>query len=303
MKKTDITLLKNLLSYDEKNLMTFCHLVLKEKYGEHNVYQTPDFCYAMGDIPVLMVAHLDTVLSSKPVIMVTNDYSTWMGRQGLGADDRAGVYAIIKLLRWGYKPSVLFTTGEEIGGLGAESFVCQFPEAPVPTKYVIEIDRRGRGQAVYYNCGNKKFESYVTSFGFKTHKGIFSDISFICPYWDVAGVNLSAGYYNEHTHYESLKIEDLNFTIENVKKMLDNAEEAELFSFENTRKDKHLMYSKCDVCEKIVPYFSIIPVEGVKTCFDCFNNFGTWCESCQKPFFFKEPFESTKCEVCTNGQK
>jgi hypothetical protein len=97
MKKTDIALLKNLLSYDEKTLMSFCHLVLKEKYGEHNVYQDPDFCYAMGDIPVLIVAHLDTVLSSKPVIMVTSDYNTWMGRQGLGADDRAGVYAILTI--------------------------------------------------------------------------------------------------------------------------------------------------------------------------------------------------------------
>jgi hypothetical protein len=257
----------------------------------------------MGDIPVLMVAHLDTVLSSKPVIMATKDYSAWMGRQGLGADDRAGVYAIIKLLRWGYRPSVLFTMGEEIGGLGAESFILQFPEAPVPTKYVIEIDRRGRGQAVYYNCGNKKFENYVTSFGFKTHKGIFSDISTICPYWDIAGVNLSAGYYNEHTQYESLRIEDLDYTIENVKKMLDDAEEAELFSFENIREDKHLMYSKCNICGKTVPYFSILSVEGIKTCFDCFNELGAWCESCRKPFFHREPVESTKCEVCANGQK
>ena len=113
---------------------------------------------------------------------------------------------------------------------------------------------------------------------------------------------MSAGYYNEHTEYESLKIEDLNFTIENVRKMLDNIEEAEMFSFESIREDRHLMYSKCDVCGKIVPYFSIIPVEGVKTCYDCFNDLGTWCESCQKPFFFREPFESTKCEVCANGQ-
>ena len=303
MKKTDITLLKNLLSYDEKTLMTFCHLVLKEKYGEHNVYQTPDFCYAMGDIPVLMVAHLDTVLPSKPVIMVTRDYNTWMGRQGLGADDRAGVYAIIKLLRWGYKPSVLFTTGEEVGGLGAESFVRQFPEAPVPTKYIIEIDRRGRGQAVFYDCGNQDFVDYVETFGFVKHKGIFSDISFICPQWDIAGVNLSAGYYNEHTEYETLRVEDLLATIDKVKNMLDIANEAPSFAFESIVEDmdNRTLYTRCSVCGQIVPIFSTTNIGGVPACLNCVSNFVQWCEVCGKPYFTAS--DSIKvCYECSNKE-
>lgn len=298
MKKVDITLLKNLLSYDEKNLMAFCRILLKSKYGQHNFYQTEDYCYAMGDIPILLVAHLDTVWPNKPTIMSNSDYSVWMGRHGLGADDRAGVYAIVKLLRWGYKPSILFTTGEEAGGLGALAFIKDFPEPPVPTKYVIEIDRRGKGQAVYYDCANSKFEEYVTSFGFKTHKGIFSDISFICPLWDIAGVNLSAGYYNEHTEYETLKIEDLNYTIERVRKMLDSASEAETFNFEGVRNHRLSLYGRCQMCGNIVPYFGIIPVEGISVCFECFESAGSWCESCQKAFFFRESPRETKCEVC-----
>lgn len=275
MEKIDITLLKNLLSYDEKSLMDFCRMLLKTKYGQHNFYQAKDYCYAMGNIPVLLVAHLDTVWPNKPTIMVNKDYSVWMGRRGLGADDRAGVYATVKLIRWGYKPSILFTTGEEIGGIGAKSFVKDFPEPPVPIKYVIEIDRRGRGQAVYYDCANNKFEEYVSSFGFKTHQGIFSDISFICPYWNVAGVNLSAGYYNEHIECETLKIDDLNYTLERVRTMLDSANEAETFNFESVRNNKLSLYGKCQFCGNIVPYFEIIPIEGVRICLECLNAIGS----------------------------
>lgn len=288
MKKVDITLLKNLLSYDERSLMDFCRMLLKTKYGQHNFYQTEDYCYAMGDIPVLLVAHLDTVWPNKPTIMVNKDYSLWMGRRGLGADDRAGVYAIIKLIRWGYKPSILFTTGEEAGGIGAKSFVKDFPEPPIPIKYVIEIDRRGRGQAVYYDCANNKFEEYVSSFGFKTHQGIFSDVSFICPYWDVAGVNLSAGYYNEHTEYETLKIDDLNYTLERVKTMLDSADEAEMFSFESIRNNKLSLYGKCQFCGNIVPYFEIIPIEGVSICLECLNTISSQCDSSSEKLLSEE---------------
>lgn len=288
MKKVDITLLKNLLSYDERSLMDFCRMLLKTKYGQHNFYQTEDYCYAMGDIPILLVAHLDTVWPNKPTIMVNKDYSLWMGRRGLGADDRAGVYAIIKLIRWGYKPSILFTTGEEAGGIGAKSFVKDFPEPPIPIKYVIEIDRRGRGQAVYYDCANNKFEEYVSSFGFKTHQGIFSDVSFICPYWDVAGVNLSAGYYNEHTEYETLKIDDLNYTLERVKAMLDSADEAEMFSFESIRNNKLSLYGKCQFCGNIVPYFEIIPIEGVSICIECLNTISSQCDSSSEKLLSEE---------------
>lgn len=288
MKKVDITLLKNLLSYDERSLMDFCRMLLKTKYGQHNFYQTEDYCYAMGDIPILLVAHLDTVWPNKPTIMVNKDYSLWTGRRGLGADDRAGVYAIIKLIRWGYKPSILFTTGEEAGGIGAKSFVKDFPEPPIPIKYVIEIDRRGRGQAVYYDCANNKFEEYVSSFGFKTHQGIFSDVSFICPYWDVAGVNLSAGYYNEHTEYETLKIDDLNYTLERVKTMLDSADEAEIFSFESIRNNKLSLYGKCQFCGNIVPYFEIIPIEGVSICLECLNTISSQCDSSSEKLLSEE---------------
>ena len=49
---------------------------------------------------------------------------------GYTLDDRAGVYAIIQIIEAGYKPHVIFTTDEEIGALGAQKLIEDFPECP-----------------------------------------------------------------------------------------------------------------------------------------------------------------------------
>lgn len=300
----DVKLLTMLLMAKETSLMNACVGYLNRTFGEYNVMAKQDFVYATGSIPILLVAHLDTVWDKPPAIYTDKEKNLWTSKVGgLGADDRAGVFAIMKLLQLGYRPSVLFTTGEESGGLGAMSFVKDFPEPPVPTKYIIEIDRRGRGQAVFYDCGNQDFVDYVETFGFVKHKGIFSDISFLCPQWDIAGVNLSAGYYKEHTEYETLRVEDLLATIDKVKNMLDIANEAPSFAFESIVEDmdNRTLYTRCSVCGQIVPIFSTTNIGGVPACLNCVSNFVQWCEVCGKPYFTAS--DSIKvCYECSNKE-
>lgn len=128
-----------------------------------------------------------------------------------------GVYAILNIIK-NYKPYVLFTTDEETGALGATAFTTDIKELPV--NFIIEIDRRGFQQAVFYECDNQKFKDFITSFGFGEHWGTFTDISIISPKYDIASVNLSAGYYNEHTKQEYISLKDLQYTINAVKDIL-----------------------------------------------------------------------------------
>lgn len=83
-------------------------------------------------------------------------------------------------------------------------------------KMLIEVDRKGHSDAVYYNCENIEFENYITGKGFKTAFGSFSDISLIAPELGVAAVNLSSGYYNAHTRYEYINLKQLNVTIRKI---------------------------------------------------------------------------------------
>ena len=154
------------------------------------------FLYAEGTVPVLLVAHLDTVHTHRPdIICCSEDGRYLMSPYGIGGDDRAGVYMILMLMRECHC-HILFCEDEELGGVGARKFTNSKLRPEV--NYIVELDRRGRNDAVFYHCDNPDFTEFVCSFGFKENSGSFSDISVVAPHLKTAAVNISAGYFNEH---------------------------------------------------------------------------------------------------------
>lgn len=203
------------------------------KNNNYNLTATDEYILAEGDIPICLVAHLDTVEKIPPRnIFFDNENKVMWSPELLGADDRAGVYAIIQIIESGYRPHIILTTDEEIGAVGATALVKQIPKCPLENlKAIFQLDRHGSNDCVFYDCDNPDFTKYVESFGFDTAYGSFSDISVIAPEWGIAAVNLSVGYYNEHQKIEYLRFDELHQTIEKVKMMLDNVEEMESYKY------------------------------------------------------------------------
>ena len=184
----------------------------------YTVQKQKGFLYAAGTLPVLLVAHLDTVHYDPPeTICYSTDGTVMMSPQGIGGDDRAGVYMILRLIQ-DLHCHVLFCEAEEIGGHGAKAFV---QSGIVPkVNYIVEFDRMGSNDAVYYNCKNEQFEQHICSFGFQTAFGSFSDISILAPKLDLAAVNLSTGYYNAHRVNEFVRLDEVEKLIGRVKTLL-----------------------------------------------------------------------------------
>lgn len=221
---------KEILRLPQKDLLAYAEEYLKTKYDK--VYATKDYVIAVGATPVGLVAHTDTVFSRPPRnIFCDKEYGVIWSPEGAGHDDRAGAYGILKLVDKGFRPTVILVTNEEKGCLGAIKLVADFPTPPTDLKYLIELDRRGKNDCVFYQCENPDFFKFVESFGFITKQGSFSDISALCPVWDIAGVNLSVGYYNEHTEAEFLCIDQLSDTITKTASMLQIAEETSKFKY------------------------------------------------------------------------
>jgi hypothetical protein len=119
-------------------------------------------------IPILMVAHIDTVHSRPPLkdeVVYENDVLT-APNVGIGADDRAGVAGIMEILFRGFRPYVLFTDLEEVGCVGARNCASELKDIP-PVRYMIELDRMNGDDCVFYDCDSPDFTKYVESFGFK----------------------------------------------------------------------------------------------------------------------------------------
>lgn len=224
--KSDIELLKQLCKLTQEDLLQVVGAFLYKHYK--NVVVTCDYAYAEGDIPICLVAHIDTVFSGPPKeIYYDKEAGIMWSPQGLGADDRAGVFAIISIIQSGLHPHVIFTTDEEFGGLGAKWLVYDHPQCPFEKcNYLLELDRHGTNDAVFYDCVNDDFIDYIEdNTGYLYTIGLYSDIVELAPKWGMSAVNLSVGYFDEHMEIERLKVPALMRTIEVVKFLLENPTE------------------------------------------------------------------------------
>lgn len=220
MKKID-----RFIDYCEKSQAQLkAQLKAELKESGYNPISRKGYLYARGDTPILLTAHLDTVHEKKPrnISIKRKNKKTYISADnGIGGDDRCGVYIIMELLRESSaRPHILFCEDEEIGGIGSDIFTHRVEKMDV--NYMIELDRKGKTDAVFYDCENYDFEDYIASFGLKYDFGSFSDICNLMPQYGIAGVNLSCGYYKAHTADEYVVFEYMERTREKVKQMIES---------------------------------------------------------------------------------
>ena len=310
LSNSDYSLLERLVSLSQKEMHKAMAQYLKAKYD--NVLFTKDYLVAIGDIPIALVAHMDTVYKT-PVSNLYYDQRKGVlwSPEGIGADDRAGIFAILKIIQDGLRPSIILTTDEEQGGLGAMALAMD--DCPIEgLKYMIELDRRGTNDCVFYDCYCPEFVDYVESFGFCERYGSFSDISFLMPEWQVCGVNLSVGYEDEHSYSETLHIGPLFDTIRKVKQMLKDTD-IPYFKYDeatvsHSRWWQTEIYGQhCSKCKKLFSEYELIPVKGKdkKTkyyCPDCIVGNVGWCNTCREAFELEDPAHKTNiCKECAEG--
>lgn len=313
LKTNEFRSFEQLVSLTQKELKEAMYIFLSAKYKK--VIQTDKYICAVGDIPIGLVAHLDTVFKypAQDVYYDPKKNVLW-SPDGLGADDRAGVYAIVEIVNAGLRPHIIFTTDEETGGVGATALA----DRRSPFKelnYLIQLDRRGSNDCVFYDCYNPSFISYVESFGFVEAWGTFSDISILCPAWKVCGVNLSVGYENEHSYIETLNFGHLCSTINKVKTMLT---QANIPNFKYKRAIRpHINYFRelypqeasytetvrCFKCGYDVEEHESFPIKTLDgttkhCCLDCLDDSIDWCIYCQEPFELDPKNPIYLCKDC-----
>ena len=183
----------------------------------------------LGDGPtVLLSAHLDTVEEIVEGREIIEENSILRSSEGiLGADDRAGVAAILEILSRVKKTNfrgtlkVAFTVEEEIGCLGSRAIDQDFIE---DVDAAIVIDRRGNRDIVtswsnYVHFCPEEYGRLFEQAGklagmddWKITPGGISDAMVFAEY-GIPSVNLSAGYQNEHKETETV---DYKSTFETV---------------------------------------------------------------------------------------
>lgn len=207
---------------------------MAEYYGKENIVATGTYLFCVGNCSAMLCAHLDTVHKKQPktFVEVGNKISS---PQGIGGDDRCGVYAVLSVLKklepTGKKPFLFFSTDEEIGGASTKKAAEEVKNRIAPVGFMIELDRANAVDSVYYKCDNKEFKKWIDGYGFTEAQGSFTDICTLCDAWDLAGVNLSVGYYNAHQLSEYVIFDELEATIEKVFNIVSDAKDDRIFLF------------------------------------------------------------------------
>ena len=133
-----------------------------------------------------------------------------IGEDNIGADDKCGVAIAMELYEtFGDKVSLLFTIGEETGGIGISGFDKTLLKQ---CTYAIIPDRKG-GQDIigsHNDYCTKEFEEHITGFlaefWYSPAHGVWSDCDEISEH--INCFNLSCGYYNAHSSNEYVNIDE-----------------------------------------------------------------------------------------------
>lgn len=207
------------------------------------------YLYAAGSVPVLLVAHLDTVhRESVRDICYNAEQTVAMSPQGIGGDDRAGVWMALYILHR-VRCHVLFCEDEEIGCVGARRFTRSTLRPQI--NYIVEMDRRGANDAVFYQCDNPDFTAYICSFGFEQAYGSCSDIAYIAPSLGAAAVNISCGYYCEHRRHEYIRLDQMR---ENAKRIVEMVSKpSPRFEYREQRMENHEFWQSLFWEQKLQP--------------------------------------------------
>lgn len=280
------TLFKLLVKMPQKEIFRGLPSILRS-YGYQAVVREKSI-YAEGQIPIALIGHLDTVFPEYTrdnlEIFYDQQKRVMWSPDGLGADDRAGIDMILHILATtNLRPHLLFTCDEETTLAGAKeltSIPCPFKEL----SYIIELDRQGTNDCVFYQCGNHNFQQYIQTFGFKAALGSYTDISVIGPAWNIACVNLSVGYYNEHSFAEYLNWKEWEKTFSRVKTMLTKPTLVP-WVYQKIDYPTEPLYT-CDYCDG---RFSLSELDQVGL---DKNSYLLLCKSCQKEAHVKE------CKSC-----
>ena len=148
----------------------------------------------------------------------------------LGADNGAGIYLLMELIKAKVPGGYLFHVGEECGGIGARDVLTT--NKPLLENYsrAIAFDRKGTEDVVVTQGGQacasivfgtalcKEFEKAGLPGYEVSHKGTFTDVR-LYAHLIPECVNISCGYEREHTSSEMLDVQHLLDLTEACKKI------------------------------------------------------------------------------------
>lgn len=166
-------------------------------------------------------------------------------RDGLGADDKNGIYVALEMLKIYPILKVFFSVGEEIGMIGSSRVNTSFFDN---VGYMLQCDRRGSSDLIIHTNGIEvtsdeflySIYDITEAYGYTEEIGTATDVGELKSRGvNVSACNISCGYYNEHTDDEFCYLPALENCLNFTSFIVENCG---LQKYEHTPKDTYKGY-------------------------------------------------------------
>lgn len=206
------------MSGQEDAMRKFIKKHVKGLPGEISVRQDHGNLYitkGQADDYACLVAHLDQVQTKH-----SRDFDTFerdgcifgfsyenRRLEGLGADDKNGIWIALKCLEELPALKIAFFKEEEVGCGGSDVADMAFFK---DCRYCLQADRKNGGDLITDICGKICSDAFVQDlgplmerYGYKKTTGLMTDVETLVNNGvGISCVNLSCGYYDPHTDHE-----------------------------------------------------------------------------------------------------
>lgn len=220
----------------------------EDKFG--NIYATK----GESDTYPCVVCHTDEVhdkrskgyqvVESNGLIFGINDRT--MSLEGIGADDKNGIWVCLKALNDFDVMKCAFFVSEEIGCVGSTSADMMFFD---DCRFVLQCDRNGNKDFIINAsgvdlCSAEFVEAIgIHNFGYEVEHGMMTDVMQLKENGlAVSACNISCGYYNPHTDNEMTRLSDLYNCYNLVKHIVTNLTDVYPHEYKYEYEDKYNGY-------------------------------------------------------------
>lgn len=147
-----------------------------------------------------------------------------MSYEGIGADDKNGIWVCLKALAEFDIIKCAFFVSEEVGCIGSHAADMKFFD---DCRFVLQCDRKGSSDFITNAsctelCSDEFLkDAKIDKFGYKEANGLMTDVMTLKENGlQVSACNISCGYYNPHSNNEMTRISDLENCYELVKHII-----------------------------------------------------------------------------------
>ena len=257
--------------YGKENLMReYLVKILNEKNIDNYVDEYGNVYATKGSAEYFpcVVAHIDTVHEITDFEVIEENYSLSAIKPngeptGIGGDNKAGVFVCLELLDHFDNIKAAFFVSEEVGCLGSTLSDAEFFNN---VGYALQFDAPGNNWVTYYCDGVKLFNKdsdffdkvrpiledslkdfTVDNLGYHP----YTDVSALRKLYNFSCLNYSVGYYNMHSVYEFVLINDVDNCLKTAQKLISSLGE-QLYYMKND-KDSYKINKKM-IAERLEKY-------------------------------------------------